>query len=172
MRVLITIASRHGATRQVAETIAATLRDRGADVGEVTACEEVRSLDGVDAVVLGSAVYLGRWLTSATRLLEHLREPLRERPVWLFSSGPLGEPPFPDGDPTGTAERMALVGARGHRTFPGRLTREGLGPTERLIVAATGAPTGDFRDDDEVRRWAERIADELALTSQQTPQPG
>ena len=57
MRVLVTVASRHGATWEIGEVIAEVLADRGLDV-ETRAPEDVSTLDGVDAVVLGSAVYL------------------------------------------------------------------------------------------------------------------
>jgi menaquinone-dependent protoporphyrinogen oxidase len=47
-----------------------------------------------DAVVLGSAVYAGRWLDPARQYAALYADVLRARPVWLFSSGPIGNPPF------------------------------------------------------------------------------
>jgi menaquinone-dependent protoporphyrinogen IX oxidase len=64
VRVLVTAASRHDATREIAETIADGLRRRGVDA-EARPLDEVVSLDGFDAVVLGSAIYMGRWLKTA-----------------------------------------------------------------------------------------------------------
>ena len=52
---------------------------------------DVRDLEGYDAVVLGSAVYGGRWRRDARRLLRRLPRSLGRRPLWLFSSGPVGE---------------------------------------------------------------------------------
>lgn len=53
---------------------------------------------GYDAVVLGSAVYVGRWLEPARELVDAHAEELAARPTWLFSSGPIGDPPKPEAD--------------------------------------------------------------------------
>jgi menaquinone-dependent protoporphyrinogen oxidase len=79
-----------------------------------------------DAVVLGSAAYVGRWLEPARQYATvHVAE-LRRRPVWLFSSGPIGEPPFPPDEPHDAGSLMQLTGARSHRVFPGRLEKSRL----------------------------------------------
>ena len=91
MRVLVASATRHGATAEIAEAIAATLKDRGLKV-ELRRVEEVADMSGYDAVVLGSAVYIGKWLEPARQFaVDHAAE-LAMRPTWLFSSGPLGDP--------------------------------------------------------------------------------
>jgi menaquinone-dependent protoporphyrinogen oxidase len=120
--------------------------------------EEVDGLDGVHAVVLGSAVYLGRWMPSATSLLGSLREELLERAVWLFSSGPVGDPPRPLDDPTHVVELMRLVRARGHVLFRGSVDAARLTPEERDLVDALRVPTGDFRDWSLIAAWADRMA--------------
>ena len=92
MKVLVSAASKHGATAEIGDRIAAALRDAlpaGTDV-DVVAAENVTTVDGYEAVVLGSAVYMGRWLDSARRLAETHAAELSTRPVWLFSSGPTG----------------------------------------------------------------------------------
>ncbi|MET0768833.1 MAG: flavodoxin domain-containing protein, partial [Solirubrobacteraceae bacterium] len=91
MRVLVTAASRHGATHEIADAIAAGLKRRGLDA-EARHAEDLGSADGYDAYVIGSAVYVGRWLDTARELVEGNAEALASRPVWLFSSGPLGPP--------------------------------------------------------------------------------
>jgi menaquinone-dependent protoporphyrinogen oxidase len=162
MRVLVAAASRHGATAEIAVEIgvvlAARLRDAGllAEV-DVRSARTVRRVAGYQAVVLGSAVYQGQWLEPVHRLVAANRADLATIPVWLFSSGPVGDPPRPAGDPDDVPGLCAAVGAYGHRVFPGRLRRRGLGPLERLVVAAMGAPDGDFRDWPAVRGWAREI---------------
>ena len=42
--------------------------------------------------------------------------------------------------------------------FPGRLEKKRLSFGERAIVLALRAPEGDFRDWDDIRAWAARIA--------------
>jgi menaquinone-dependent protoporphyrinogen oxidase len=87
---------------------------------------------------------------------------LRPRPTWLFSSGPLGDPPKPDPDAAVKIDGLLqTTGAREHHLFTGALDRSRLGLGERAIVRVVGAPDGDFRDWDDVRRWAGTIAGAL-----------
>jgi menaquinone-dependent protoporphyrinogen oxidase len=51
--VLVAFATRYGSTREVADAIAATMRESGISV-DVQPAKEVRSLDGYGAVVLGA----------------------------------------------------------------------------------------------------------------------
>jgi menaquinone-dependent protoporphyrinogen oxidase len=157
MRVLVTVASRHGATTAIGDAICQTLVGHGLDVVALPP-EQVRDVTPFDAVVLGSAVYMGRWLDPAKRFVERFGAELEARPVWLISSGPIGDPPKPAGDPPEVAAVVERLGARGHQVFSGRLDRSMLGFGERLIVKGVKAPDGDFRDWDEVRSWADEVA--------------
>ena len=76
MRVLVTTASKHGATDEIGRRIAATLDRAGLTVVSA-APEAVVSVDGYDAVILGSGVYAGRWVESAKAFVEREREALR-----------------------------------------------------------------------------------------------
>ena len=98
--------------------------------------EQVKGVDGYDAVVVGSAVYAGHWLKPARELLERHSAALANRPVWLFSSGPVGDPPKPEEDPVDVADLLAATGAREHRIFAGKLVRKQLSFPERAIVSA------------------------------------
>lgn len=158
MKILVTVASKHDATREMAEWIGEAMWRTGVDA-VIVPPDDVTSLDGVDAVVLGSGVYAGRWLRPATKLVERLKDGLQERPVYLFSSGPLGDPPKPETDPVDVASIMAATRAVEHRVFPGRLQRKGLGFAERAIVSALRAPEGDFRPRSAVEAWANEIVE-------------
>jgi menaquinone-dependent protoporphyrinogen oxidase len=158
--VLVTSASKHGATLDITDVIAGVLSRRGLDVIDKP-LDEVRGLDGYDAAVIGSAVYVGRWMSEATSLVKHHAEQLRAMPVWLFSSGPLGNPPLPAADPVEVAELVEAIAARGHRVFAGRLDPSHLGLGEKLIVRMVRAPSGDYRDFTAVEAWAHEIADAL-----------
>lgn len=94
--VLVAVAGKHGATAEIAGEIADVLRHElpAADV-EVRDAADVGDLSRFDAVLVGSAIYMGRWLPAARHLVEHHRAPLAALPVWMFSSGPLGDPPRP-----------------------------------------------------------------------------
>jgi menaquinone-dependent protoporphyrinogen oxidase len=158
MRILVTAASRHGSTREIAAAIAEALVQRG---HEAEACPiKGAAPEGYDAVVLGSAVYTGRWLKPARAFAERHAAELAARPVWLFSSGPLGPPEHlvPEGEAVDVAALMETTRARGHRVFAGRLHKPDLGFGERAMVAAVHAPEGDFRDWAAIDAWAGEIA--------------
>jgi menaquinone-dependent protoporphyrinogen oxidase len=157
MKVLVAGASKYGSTTGVAEAIGEELRAQALDV-EVCAPDDVRSLDGFDAVVIGSGVYAGHWLEPAKQLIERHGTELAARPVWLFSVGPLGEPPKPDEEPVDAQPLIDATSAREHRIFTGRLDRARLNVFEKAIVIALRAPEGDFRDWDAIRAWSRGIA--------------
>src|SRR4051794_5044612 len=89
MTVLVTYASKYGGTRGIAERIGETLTASGVDA-VVEPISGVADLSGYDAFVVGSAVYMGVWLKEATKFARQHSAELASRPLWLFSSGPLG----------------------------------------------------------------------------------
>jgi menaquinone-dependent protoporphyrinogen oxidase len=163
MKVLLTVASRHGATEEIGETIAGVLRDAGLAV-QTAPPDAIASLDDFDAVILGSAVYAGRWIDSARRFSERHHAELRNKPVWLFSSGPIGEPLAPLEESADGVRLARDLDARDHRTFAGRIDPDALGWVERTITRMVKAPDGDFRDWEAIRAWADEIAGSLART--------
>jgi menaquinone-dependent protoporphyrinogen oxidase len=166
MRILVSAASRHGSTAEIATELGKALRGALPDAGiDVVPPGRVTDVDGYDAVLLGSAVYFGRWLGEARWQVTAHAETLRARPVWLFSSGPVGDPAIPSTEPADAAELATTVGAREHILFPGALHRELLGMREKLATGLVHAPDGDYRDWAAVRAWADRIAAELRLAS-------
>lgn len=158
IRVLVTAASKHGATDEIADAIASELTISGTTVTRLDP-EDIDTLEPYDAIVVGSAIYAGRWQKDARRLIERFTEDLRTRDVWLFSSGPIGNPPMPAADPVDVAELMEISAAIQHRTFSGSMQQSKLSIGERAIVAALRAEYGDFRDWEAIRRWAQAIAD-------------
>jgi menaquinone-dependent protoporphyrinogen IX oxidase len=178
LRVLVVVASRHGATGELAAALARAVTDsavgRAAGLTAVSVpVEQQPDPTAYDAVVLGSAIYLGRWLGSAREYASVHAGQLRNRPVWLFSSGPIGKPPFPPDDPQDAVPLVVLTGARGHRLFAGDLEKSRLSWGERAVVTAMHAPVGDFRDWRAVRAWGEEIAAEVVrLGTAPTGPPG
>ena len=169
MRILVTAATKYGATAEIAAMIAEVLDEHGLEA-TVLPPEQVQGVDGYDAVVVGSAVYAGHWLKPARELIEGHAGALAGRPVWLFSSGPVGDPPKPEEDPVDVADLLATIRAREHRIFAGKLVRKQLSFPERAIVSALRDPEGDFRDWTEIRRWAAGHADAMgAGSSPQAP---
>jgi menaquinone-dependent protoporphyrinogen oxidase len=166
VKILVSAASRHGATAEIATHIAEALRAAlpGDAVVEVLHAAGVGDITSYDAFVVGSAIYMGRWLDDARRLAE-LIATHPPRPVWLFSSGPVGDPAQPAEEPAEIGGLVKTTGARDHRLFAGRLDRNQLGFAEKTVVRALRVPTGDFRDWDAVTTWAAHIAAELSQTT-------
>jgi menaquinone-dependent protoporphyrinogen oxidase len=162
MRVLVTAASRHGSTEGIAEAITAGLTARGINA-VLVAPEDVNAVAPYDAVVLGSAVYAGHWLKPAMDFARRFSGDLVNRSVWLFSSGPVGDPSRRlvqkmAADPVDLVELRQLTHASGHRMFAGRLERSGLTRPQRAALALFRGLRGDFRDWTAIDRWAADIA--------------
>lgn len=166
MTVLVTAASKHGATLEIGETIARVLEEHGLPAAFVE-IDEVGDLGGYNAYVVGSGIYLGNWLKEARRFVDDHAAELAQRPTWLFASGAIvGEPPVAD-DPNALraplVERLVeTTHAREHKLFAGKLDSSKLGLLERAAVRGAHASEGDYRDWHEVERWAAEIAAELS----------
>jgi menaquinone-dependent protoporphyrinogen oxidase len=169
MKVIVTAATKYGATAQIARAIGDVLAERGFDT-EVLPPEKVGSIEDYDAVILGSAAYAGHWLDPAKQLVDRCGAALSSRPVWLFSSGPVGDPSRKmvqkmGEDPVDVAEILAATKARDHRVFAGKIDRKNLSFPERAMLMAFRGLEGDFRDWAEIREWASGIADALGYAS-------
>lgn len=165
MRVLVAVASRHGATWELAQAMGQALRSHGVEA-EIHGVDEIPasgpgSVGDVDGVVLGSALYQQHWLENAARFAAERSQDLLTRPVWLFSSGAVGNPQMHEG-PLELEELQRLTGAREHQVFPGRLDEATLDTQEREVVEGLGAQDGDYRDWAAVRTWAVHVAEVLA----------
>ena len=171
MNVIIVVGSKHGSTRSIAEVVGDEIRNGGLDVSIVDAGAADNSLDGYDAAVIGSAVYVGRWMKDARAFLEANRETLRKMPLWLFSSGPLKDGSEQPGDLANVLAFADDVHARDHRVFAGSLDKADLSLAERAAVRIVHAPYGDAREWDEIRSWAATIAAALTAPSIATAKP-
>jgi menaquinone-dependent protoporphyrinogen oxidase len=152
---LIAYATKHDSTHQVAELVADVLRDDGLEV-EVRPAGEVSTVEPYAAVVIGGALYAGRWHKDARHLMHQERTALSERPVFVFAMGPLD------------LEERSVAGARKQLDHALARTPE----VEPVAVAIFGGvvhaddlhfpfnhmPEGDARDPDAIRAWAHDIA--------------
>ena len=188
MKVFVVYASRHGATREIAQRIADVLRTEGLEV-DVAPVDHAAGVGAADAVVIGSAVYMGTWQKEAVQFVERNEVRLAEVPLWFFSSGPLpgssmakapGSDPLTDalgpmdGPGSGGRKKVAEIAAatnpKEHRVFlgafdpddPPKVTSERL--VRMLPPVKKALPAGDFRDWDAIEAWAHEIAATLAST--------
>ncbi len=165
VQVLVAYATKYGATAEIAEKIGQVLREAGLRT-DVLPADRVSDLTPYQAVVLGSAVYAGRWRKEAATFLAANEKTLAERQVWLFSSGPTGE-----GDAVQLLKGWRLpeaqqaiadrIQSRDIAVFHGLMGMKKLNLAEKLIIKAVKAPGGDFRDWDAITSWATAIADAL-----------
>jgi len=162
-RVVVAAASRHGSTADIAARIEGTIREHLASgwVVETVDVSDLRSFEDADAVVLGSAVYLGRWMRPAVKALHFVKdESLLD--LWLFSTGPVSDD-VRENESVITADEMVAKGhATEHMVFAGRLDPSRLAWWERLTLRIVGAVAGDRRDWAAVDAWAISIAGQLA----------
>lgn len=175
MTVLVGYSSKYGATEGIAERIAAALQTAGVPA-EARQVRDVHDPSGYAAFVIGAAAYLGTWRKDATRFVRRHRELLAERPVWLFSSGPLGtettdaegRDKLSQAEPKQFAELAPALSPRGTQVFYGAMDTGRLRGRDRLVAKMPDVekilPNGDFRDWAAIDAWAQGIADDLAAT--------
>jgi len=168
-KILVAYASRHESTAEIAEAIGTALRVFPTLTVHVQSVDLVGDITPYDAVVVGSAVYAGQWQASAVNFVKHNEQKLTQRPVWLFSSGPTGE-----GDPKTLLKGWALpdvlaaavaqIQPRDIAIFHGKMDVDDMNFLERAMIKMVKAPTGDFRDWDMIRAWANGIAETLTAS--------
>jgi len=165
MTVLVAAASKHGGTQGIAERIGADLADCGLNV-EVKKLHDVDEVGSYEAVVLGSAIFFGKWMKEAIQFVDAHAGELAERPTWLFASGSItGNPPIAEDKnairPSLVEKLLSSTHAREHKLFAGKLDRGTLSLAEKLPVKMARGREGDWRDLAAVDAWAAEIADAL-----------
>ncbi|HXE46207.1 MAG TPA: flavodoxin domain-containing protein [Conexibacter sp.] len=171
-RVLVAYATRHGSTREVAETIATTLQEHGERV-DLRAAADCHDLSAYRAIVLGGALYMGRWHRDARTFLRRHSPTLQTRPIAIFAMGPQ------------SMDERSVRGAR--RQLDNALRRfRDLDPMAVTIFGGVIDPAdlrfpfnrmkaSDARDWDTIRAWATELTSRLAASNAPTadgPEPG
>jgi menaquinone-dependent protoporphyrinogen oxidase len=167
MKAIVVYASRYGSTKGIAEFIAEKLRHLGTQA-DVRPVDAVHNPGDYETLVVGSAVYLGHWLKEAAEFVWRNRAVLTNRPVWLFSSGPLGSDVSandPKLEPKEIAEFREAINPRDHKVFSGAFDGKKLGFKDRMVATMPAAramfPQGDFRNWKDIEVWASSIARDL-----------
>jgi menaquinone-dependent protoporphyrinogen oxidase len=160
--ILVAYATKHGATKEIAEKVGEVLRKAGLQV-EVHPVKEVGYLEPYRAVVLGTASYYGQWRRDAVKFLKKRATELAGRPVWLFMSGPTG-----NGDPVellkgriyppGLQPTFDTIKPRDVAAFHGDTRADHFSGWEKWILKRVGADAADFRDWEMITGWADGVA--------------
>jgi menaquinone-dependent protoporphyrinogen oxidase len=162
--ILVVYATKYGSTQQVAESIVETLRKEGREVN-LRPAREVRSLEGVQAVILGAPLYMFRWHKDAKQFLARHRKTLENMPVAIFALGPWNN------------KEEELQSARDQlnkelakypwltpvniMVFVGRFDPSLLSFPFNLVPALKQMPAQDDRDWDSIQAWAESLGTSL-----------
>ena len=159
--VLLAYATRYGSTQEVAEAVAATLRERGLEV-DLQPMRQVRTIDQYRAVVLGAPLYMFRWHKDALNFLERHRAALTVRPVAIFALGPFhaDEKEFQVAREQLDKElaKFPWLTARTIEIFGGKFDPEKLTFPHNLVPALNKMPASDVRDWAAIRAWASDLA--------------
>ncbi len=163
--ILVSYASKYSSTKEIAEKIGEVLCQAGWQAIVLPVNGSI-DLSSYSAVILGSAVYVGRWQKEATAFLQAHEKILASLPVWLFSSGPTGQ-----GDPIELLEGWHLpqdvqpiaerIQPRGTIVFHGFINPQKLNFIEKQVIKSIKKPAGDFRDWDVIANWTTSIAESL-----------
>jgi menaquinone-dependent protoporphyrinogen oxidase len=167
-KVLVAYASQYGSTREVAEAVAATLRQCGLDV-DLHPMRDVRTLEVYGAVILGAPLYMFRWHKDARNFVSRHREALVKTPVAVFALGPFHDDAkewqtvraqldqelakFPWLKPVA----IKIVGAK--------FDPERLRFPWNCLPALKHMPASDLRDWPAIRNWASELARQLQPVS-------
>jgi menaquinone-dependent protoporphyrinogen oxidase len=149
--ILVAYGTKHGSTREVAEVVAAELRTRGLEV-DVLPAEQAHAVGDYDGVVIGGALYAGRWHPQAKHLLLDEEDELAERPVAIFAMGPRTMDPSDVADARRQLDR-ALAKAPAVEPVAVAIFGGVLQPSA-LRFPFNRLPASDARDWDEIRGWA------------------
>lgn len=167
MKVLVTAASPKSTSDPIAQSIYTTLQRHGVYAHHQQP-QDVVSVADFDAVIIGSALHNGRWLRPAIDLVERQAPQLRQRKVWLFSSGSIAEPVANRPHSLELANIKAKAAAVEHRIFPSAMGREVLEFAGAAMVAPLLKPADDADDTDQAHRWAAGIVRTLRAESRRS----
>jgi menaquinone-dependent protoporphyrinogen oxidase len=153
--ILVAYATKHGSTQEVAEMIAATLAEEGVDV-DVRPAASVKTIDDYEGVVLGGALYTGRWHRDARHFLVRHRKALAHHPIAVFAMGPQT---LEETDVAASREQLEKALAHVPDVDPvSTAIFGGVVDPARLHFPFNHMPASDARDWEAIREWAATLA--------------
>ena len=158
--ILVCFATRYGSTKEIAGIIGEELRNAGYQV-TVFPISEVTDPGIYDAIIIGSPLYMGKWLAEARDFVSRFKHQLQERPVAVFSVGySLKERTKENLQNVDTALDSSikiLISPVFVGYFAGMVNPDIMSFADKAIISLSGALPGDYRDPSEVRRWAREL---------------
>ena len=162
-KILVAYATKAGSTAEVAEAVGEELRRAGAEV-DVRLAKDVKDLKHYSAVILGSAIRMGKWVPEATKFVETNREALSQVPVAYFVVCLTMKEDTEENRSTVEAYLdpvCEVVKPLGKGLFAGVIDNSKLSFSARMMTKAMKISEGDFRDWETIRAWAQQAYDSL-----------
>jgi menaquinone-dependent protoporphyrinogen oxidase len=166
-KILVTYASTHGSTQEVAEVIAETIRAQGIAV-DLQPARSVRSLEGYSAAVLGAPLYMFHLHKDALSFLsKHQKDLANGLPIAIFAGGPIEK-----GEDPATWQEIRRQLDQELAKFPWlqpaatHIVGGSFDPTKlhfpwNLIPAMRQRPPSDLRDWQAIREWAASLEEKF-----------
>ncbi|MBD3347520.1 MAG: flavodoxin [Chitinivibrionales bacterium] len=163
-KILVTYASKSGSTAEIAVAISEALRESGyeTDIIHVSKVTDVSSYRGV---IIGSGIYMGRWLRSAMKFIRKNKTALQSIPVAFFSVCLLMKEDTEENRKTAEAYfdgPKSIVSPFETATFAGALEIERLPILYKIIVKSQKEKSADYRNYDNVKKWAKSVGEKIA----------
>ena len=158
-KVLVTYASKYGSTGGVANAIGKELCSKGT-TADVVLIKNAGSITSYQGVVIGSAIYMGKWMPEAVDFVKKNRDILRQVPVAYFLVCITMSPPTEKNRAKVLSYMDPILKAVPEvkpvviETFAGALDYNNLSWLNKKILKSKGSPEGDFRDWNAIRTWA------------------
>ena len=153
--ILVAYATKHGSTREVAEAIAETLREHGLAVETLPAARVV-DVSPYAGVVVGGALYMGRWHPDAVEFLEQFCHALSATPLAIFGMGPRT---MEEHDAEGSRTQLLKALANVPEIDPCAVAVfGGVIDPHTLHFPFSRMPASDARDWNAIRAWATDFA--------------
>jgi menaquinone-dependent protoporphyrinogen oxidase len=154
-KVLVTFASKRGSTREVAEVIANQLRAAGQKV-DLWPADVVGPLDAYSAVIVGGALYMGRWHRDARRFLKRHRDELARMPVAVFAMGPAT---LEEKDVASSRKQLERALRKAPEVRPASVAIfGGVVDPAKLRFPFNRMPASDARDWDAIAAWTSDVS--------------
>ncbi|HET9910411.1 MAG TPA: flavodoxin domain-containing protein [Anaerolineales bacterium] len=156
-KILVAYASKRGSTGEVASAIGKTLAQTGARV-DVLPLKKVTDLASYQAVFVGSAIRVAKWLPEASDFISENRAVLQRIPTAYFTvcATLFEDTPAKRAKAAEFLEPVRTVfvpAAEGY--FAGKVDPKTLSFLENTMLKSRGVPQGDFRNWEKITDWAQ-----------------
>jgi menaquinone-dependent protoporphyrinogen oxidase len=161
-KLLVAYATRADSTREIAKTIAQTLRDAGHEV-EVHPVDDVTDLSPYQGVILGTGIRIGHVLPEMLNFVKTQRQALADLPTAYFVVCLTMHDDTPENRQTveGYLEPLCAIKPPFNKgLFAGRMERSRLEQPWRFLLKYTKEPMmqeGDYRDWEAITHWANQV---------------